>query len=155
MAYTSRPSVPTTCDRTSSRHPLTTDVDMPTFPLTKNWTGWTLCCASQGNEWTKLLVPSNAAAAHWYSGHSVTTASLASSQEISMEDSCLSFTSSTPSSAIKLSAWIKDEAWASIFLAWKQMGSFSPLQSFHIPLTLVLRRLEKELATHKARNTKG
>ena len=80
MAYTSRPSVPTTCDRTSSRHPLTTDVDMPTFPLTKNWTGWTLCCASQGPQWTELLVPSNAAAALAASTASTTTASLTSLQ---------------------------------------------------------------------------
>ena len=98
MAYTSRPSVPTTCDRTSSRHPLTTDVDMPTFPLTKNWTGWTLCCASQGPEWTKLLVPSNAAAAHWYSGLSITTASLTSSQGIILlKDSCPSSSSALAS----------------------------------------------------------
>ena len=79
VAYTSRPSVPTTCDRTSSRHPLTTDVDEPVFPLTKNWTGWTLCCASQGPEWTELLVPCNAAAA-LATGTGSTTASLTSLQ---------------------------------------------------------------------------
>ena len=80
MAYTSRPSMPTTCDRTSSIHPLTTDVDMPTFPLTKNWTGWTLYCASQVPDRTELLVPSHAAAALVTSTVSATTASLTSLQ---------------------------------------------------------------------------
>ena len=87
VAYTSKPSVPMTCDRTSSRHPLTTDVDEPAFPLTKNWTGWTLCCASKVPDWTQLLAPSNAAAALATSTVS-TTASLTSLQL--MKNWCLS-----------------------------------------------------------------
>ena len=111
VAYTSRPSVPMTCDRTSSRHPLTTDVDMPTFPLTKNWTGWTLCCASQGPDWQTLLVWTNAAAAFWYSGLSVTTASLTSSQGISLLKDSSPSSSSAHASAECPSTRIKHEAW--------------------------------------------
>ena len=146
MAYTSRPSVPTTCDRTSSRHPLTTDVEMPIIPLTKNWTGWTLCYASQGPEWTELLVPSNAAAALWYSGLSVTTASLTSSQGMSLlKDSCPS-SSSAHASAECPSTRIKHEAW----------GRSSPAKKFEeifrFFTSIFIHTFEKEARNEETRS---
>ena len=115
VAYTSRPSV----DRTSSRHPLTTDVDKPTFPLTKNWTGWTLCCASQGPEWTELLVPCNASGALATSTVS-TTASLTSLQL--MKNWCLSFQIVRCTSASKGNTSVPNEETSST-------GAMAPLPS--------------------------
>ena len=133
MEYTSRPSVPTTCDRTSSRRPRTTDVDLPTFPLTKNWTGWTLCCASQGPGWTKLLVPLNAAAALVAGANSATTASLTSLQL--MMGWCLSVQSWRSTSAKKFPARVPAvETWKETFEETREAESALLSSCFSAPL---------------------
>ena len=104
IAYTSRPPVPMTCDRISSRPPLTTDVDLPTFSFTKNWTfgtGWN-SRASKVPDWTQLLAPSNAATALVASTVSTTTAFLTSLRL--MMGLCLSVQSWRSTGAQKFSA---------------------------------------------------
>ena len=121
VAYTSPNSPPpmTPCS-TSSTCSLTTQVDMPHLPLTKNWIvlfpGWTFG-ASQIPDRTRLrrlLVPTAAAASI---GYDVTPDVVPSNINV---ERLLSLLQLCASSANKPFAWIKDEAWASIFLDWKQ-----------------------------------